>query len=76
MQQGGEVSVVLRKGEKKAVRRGIGERLRQQRLCLAVLAQHFVGRRRLNADVQRHQRVMHRPAHGQQPLAAPDDLGV
>ena len=40
------------------------------------LAQLFIGCRRLDADVQRHERIVHHLAHCQQLCTAPDDLGV
>ena len=41
-----------------------------------MLAQHLVGRRRLQADVQRYQGVVLPPAGGQLPFAAANDLGI
>lgn len=70
-QQWLEIAVVFHKGHHKAVFGSVCKGLSQQRPCLLVLAQHLIGRRRLEADVQRYQGVVLSPAGGQRPSLRP-----
>ena len=74
--QGLQIAIIFHKGHDKAIRLPVGKRLRQQASRLLVLAQHLIGRRCLDADMQRYQRVVHGTAHGQLPFAAADHRGI
>ena len=75
-QQGLQEAVVFRERHHKAVRPGVRKRLLQPCVRRLGLAQPGIRRCRLDADVQRHQRVVHRLARRQQLCAAPHHLGI
>ena len=75
-QQGLQEIVVFHKRHYKSVRCGAREGLPQPCAGFLPLSQLRIGCRRLDADVQGYQCVMHSLAHRQQLCAVSDDLGI
>ena len=71
-----EIAVIFDKRQIERVRLRRGEGRDQKFVCRLALAEHFVGRGGLKADVQCDERIVHRLAHTEQRFAAADDLGI
>ena len=75
LQQRGQIAVILGKRQGQPILLGFPQGGVQQADGLGLLVQHGVGRRCLDADVQRNQPVVEGTALFQQLFAAANDLG-